>query len=145
MVGSVDAVELVTVGQRRGLRLAGGEDRRFVVDVDVPRRTVTVGSGDSLACRTVTLCDMVWATGSPMGEMDTDIAGGALTAQTSAHGAAHPITVRPLDPNGSSVELRWAEPRPRVAPGQSVVIYQRDEVVGGGVVVDRQSEPRSVS
>ena len=41
-VGRTDAVELVTIGQRRGLELAGGGDRRFVVDVDVAAATVTV-------------------------------------------------------------------------------------------------------
>ena len=45
-VGRVDAVELVTVGQRRGLGLAGGEGApRYVVDVDVSTATVTVGDG----------------------------------------------------------------------------------------------------
>ncbi len=43
-VGAVAAVELVTLGQRHGLGLPGGSDPRYVVDVDVPTATVTVGS-----------------------------------------------------------------------------------------------------
>ena len=43
-VGTVDAVELVTVGQRRGMGHGGDGTRRYVTRVDVARRTVTVGS-----------------------------------------------------------------------------------------------------
>jgi tRNA-specific 2-thiouridylase len=34
----------------------------------------------------------------------------------------------------TTVRVDWAEPQRRVAPGQSVVLYAGDEVVGGGVV-----------
>ena len=53
-VGAVDAVELVTVGQRRGLGLAGGGRRRTRSSVDVASATVIVGIGRGLA-RSVTL------------------------------------------------------------------------------------------
>src|SRR5688500_13943619 len=42
-VGRVDAVELVTIGQRRGLGLPGGHAPRYVVGVDVAAATVVVG------------------------------------------------------------------------------------------------------
>src|SRR5690606_30408665 len=42
-LGRAEAVELVTIGQRRGLELAGGAARRYVTAVDVPRRRVVVG------------------------------------------------------------------------------------------------------
>ncbi|MEZ5238861.1 MAG: tRNA 2-thiouridine(34) synthase MnmA [Microthrixaceae bacterium] len=47
-LGSVDAVELVTIGQRRGLNLGGGSRRRFVTSVDVDAGTVTVGEEEEL-------------------------------------------------------------------------------------------------
>ena len=48
VVGAVDAVELVTVGQRRGLGLAGGHAPRYVLDVDVAAATVVVGAAEEL-------------------------------------------------------------------------------------------------
>lgn len=114
-VGQVDAVELVTVGQRRGLGLAGAAERRFAVDVDVASATVRVGTADDLLVDRTPVPDLVLHT-EPQAQ---------LTAQTSAHGRPAPVQV---------VEggVRWAEPRPRVAPGQAVVLYDGDVVVGGG-------------
>ena len=65
-VGRTDAVELVTIGQRRGLGLAGGADRRFVLDVDVAARTVTVGPPERLVGDGVALEQLRWAGGRPL-------------------------------------------------------------------------------
>jgi tRNA-specific 2-thiouridylase len=130
-VGSVTAVELVTIGQRRGLELAGGTGRRFVVDVDVAGETVTVGTVDDLAEGALTLSDVVWAADPVRGE---------VLVQCSAHGRVAPATVDPIGSDGAA--LRWREPQRRIAPGQSVVLYQRattvegedvEVVVGGGL------------
>lgn len=124
-VGRTDAVELVTIGQRKGLALSGATDRRFVVDVDVPGRTVTVGGVDDLLCDGVELASVVW-NGAPVS--------GGVTAQTSAHGEPVGATVE-ASVMGRTV-LRWSEPRRRVAPGQSVVVYRGDLVLGGGIVAE---------
>ena len=122
VLGEVDAVELVTLGQRRGLGAAGGGSRRFVVDVDVPGRTVTVGPPERLLTASITLEQVVAAGPVPSGP---------LRAQCSAHGAAVPCTVVEV-PTG--LEVRVDEPVRRVAAGQSVVLYDGDLVVAGGVV-----------
>ena len=115
-VGAAPAVEMVTVGQRKGLRLGGSSGRRYAVEVDVPRRRVTVGKAADLLASGVALTDHRWA-----GEAVT----GDVLTQTSAHGAALPAR---LDAEG---QLHWAEPQRRVAPGQAVVFYEGDEVLGG--------------
>ena len=117
-VGAVGAVELVTVGQRRGLGAVGDGSPRYVLDVDAGSATVTVGDRDELDCSVTALHQWRWMDGP------TD---GPVMVQTSAHGAAETATV---DPAGTAV--RWAEPRRRVAPGQSVVAFVQDIVVGGG-------------
>ena len=125
-LGTVDAVELVTVGQRRGLELAGGSGRRFVVDVDVPAATVTVGPPERLLREEVVLEQLVWAAGPVEGP---------VSAQCSAHGEPADATVV-VHPDGRAT-VSWSEPRRRVAPGQSVVLYRADDdagvVVGGGL------------
>jgi tRNA-specific 2-thiouridylase len=121
-VGRVDAVELVTVGQRRGLGLAGGGAPRYAVDVDVPAATVRVGAADELLADRVVLDRVVWA--------DRPVTGPVL-AQSSAHGVPRAAAVVSA-PGGT--EVRFAEPHRRVAAGQSVVLFDGDEVVGGGVV-----------
>ena len=115
-VGTAPAVELVTVGQRRGLDLGGAPQRRYAVDVDIAARRVTVGGASELAAPGVRLVDHRWAGAAIQGD---------VLAQTSAHGPALPAR---LDAEG---HLRWAEPRRRVAAGQAVVFYIGDEVLGG--------------
>lgn len=122
-VGSVPAVELVTVGQRRGLGLAGPGDNRYAVDVDVPSRTVTVGGPDDLMVNETPCRQVVWA--------HTEVRS-TVAAQASAHGETHPVTV--TDIAGDTAVVRWHEPRRRVAPGQSIVFYDGDLVVGGAIV-----------
>jgi tRNA-specific 2-thiouridylase len=127
-LGRVDAVELVTVGQRRGLGLPGGGVPRYVTHVDVPAATVRVGPEPDLLAHEVVLDRVVWA---------AEPVEGPVQAQCSAHGAPVAATATvagggaPAD--GPAVAVRFAEPRRRVAPGQSVVLYDGDEVVGGGI------------
>ena len=114
-VGRVDAVELVTVGQRRGMELAGAAEPRYAVAVDMPTATVTVGNADDLLVDTTPVGGFSWADGP---------ATGPVLAQVSAHGAAVEAELV-----GGSV--RWAAPHRRVAPGQSVAFYEADQVLGG--------------
>src|SRR6478609_4211377 len=60
-VGTVDAVELVTVGQRRGLGLGGDGEPRYAVAVDVDSATVVVGGADALLVDHERLTGVVWA------------------------------------------------------------------------------------
>ncbi len=118
-VGRVTAVELVTAGQRRGLGLAGGAEPRYAVAVDVAGATVTVGVAGDLLVDEVGVEAMSW--------VDSPVVSGAVEVQCSAHGAPRPAV---FDANASMV--RFDRPAPRVAPGQSVVLYRGDDVLGGG-------------
>ncbi len=117
-VGSVDALELVTVGQRKGLGTGGGP-RRYAVHVDTAARTVTVGDAGDLLAGSVRLGQLCWVDGPVEGRVDV---------QTSAHG-------EPVGAAFDGTAVRFDEPQRRVAPGQSVVLYRGDEVLGGGVAV----------
>ena len=115
-VGRVEALELVTVGQRRGLG-TGGEAKRYAISVDPAAGTVVVGEAGDLLARSVELAQLCWVNQPVEGPVE---------AQTSAHGDAVEATF-----DGTTVT--FAEPQRRVAPGQSVVLYRGDEVMGGGI------------
>ena len=116
-VGQVDAVELVTIGQRRGLGIGGGP-RRYALAVDPAGGTVMVGGHDQLACDQVQLEDLCWVDGAVTGPVEV---------QCSAHG-------RPVAAWFDGSAVRFERPERRVAPGQSVVLYRGDQVLGGGIV-----------
>ena len=115
-VGAVDAVELVTVGQRRGLGAVAGE-RSYAIDVDVAGAVVTVGRADDLLTGEQQL-GAVSFVGDPFA--------GDVLAQCSAHG----------EPRAALLEgttLVWTTPQRRVAPGQSIAFYDISdtELIGG--------------
>jgi tRNA-specific 2-thiouridylase len=110
VVGEVPAVELVTIGQRKGLGLPGGtHEPRFATDVDPRSATVTIGTRRDLERTVVRLDSLVWA--------DQPVSGPVL-AQVSAHGVAQPAV---LDPHAGV--LTWQVAQRRVAPGQAVAFY----------------------
>jgi tRNA-specific 2-thiouridylase len=128
VVGQVEALELVTLGQRRGLGLAGGGPRRFVVDIDHEQATVVVGDDTLLLRDTMAVTSPVW-TGAPfeVGRSHD------VLVQCSAHGEPRPATVTVAE-GATSVEVVWRTPERVVSPGQSVVFYDLDDdrVHGGG-------------
>ncbi|MGH9126249.1 MAG: tRNA 2-thiouridine(34) synthase MnmA [Acidimicrobiales bacterium] len=120
-VGKLPAVELVTVGQRRGVGDVRAEgERRYALHVDVAAGTVTVGSAPDLLDAALHVRDLTWV------ERPT-LPGTALEVQMSAHGRPAAATYHG---NG---DVAFVEPQRRVAPGQSVVFYQGDDVLGGGI------------
>lgn len=123
VVGEVPAVELVTIGQRKGLGVAGGGEPRYAVDVDPVEATVTIGRRDDLLVSEVAVTDLRW--------VDEMVAGPVLV-QSSAHGA--PVAA---EVDGSLV--RFAAPHRRIAAGQSMVFYEGDEVVGGAIAAKQSS------
>jgi tRNA-specific 2-thiouridylase len=122
-LGDVPAVELVTIGQRRGLGLPGGGPKRYVVDVDRAGGTVIVGDDADLLVSGVVVDGVTW--------VDEPVAGDVLV-QASAHGATAPARIV-LDAEGR-VTVEWRTPQRRIAPGQSVVFYDLTDtcVLGGG-------------
>jgi len=132
-IGRVDAVELVTVGQRKGLGTGGG-GARYALSVDPATGTVVAGDLGELHTDRVELGELAWTAGPVEGpacvartHQPACVAGRHhVQAQSSAHGPAVDATVE-----GATV--RFARTQRRVAPGQSVVLYCGDEVLGGGI------------
>jgi len=126
-VGEVAALEMVTIGQRRGVGLPGGGPKRYVVDVDMSAGVVTMGNEDDLARATMRVEHVVWT--------DAPHAGRARV-QCSAHGATSTATLAVGD-DTRTLEVTWDAPQRRVAPGQSVVFYDATDrlVLGGGIAI----------
>ncbi len=129
--GTVDAVELVTVGQRRGMGHGGDGKRRYVTHVDVAARRVTVGGADAVARSSVFL------PGSSLTWVDLPIGcGSRAVAQVSAHGRPVPCTVDAPDGGVVGLVVRFDTPQRPVAPGQTVAPHAAgdpDAVVGAGI------------
>lgn len=130
-IGEVEAVEMVTLGQRRGVG-GGGGTKRFVVDVDVPGRRVVVGPESMLLTERELVGQVSWSSSA---------VAGAVRVQCSAHGDANLADIE-TDTDGNVV-VRWREPQRRISPGQSAVFYDEagEVVLGGGVVNSPRVRP----
>jgi tRNA-specific 2-thiouridylase len=115
-----------TVGQRRGLGVSTAE-RTYVLDVDAAANRVVVGPGELLARRGVEADRVHWVAGRAPARGPFE-----ACAQLRYRSAPVPAVVEPTT-EGARIELRT--PQRGVAPGQSVVLYRGDEVVGGGRIV----------
>jgi len=116
VVGTHDGIDAFTVGQRRGLGVAVGE-RRYVTDIAPASATVTVGPRTQLLRDRVQLRDVRLSRSVPV----------PVLAQARAHGT-------PFAASLLGDELVFAQPQPRVAPGQVVALYDGDICCGGGIV-----------
>ncbi|MEN9645088.1 MAG: tRNA-specific 2-thiouridylase MnmA [Actinomycetota bacterium] len=123
VLGEAESLEMITLGQRRGIGLPGGGPKRYVVDIDHATATVRVGDESMLDVDELRVGDMAWSHLPVEGE---------VRVQCSAHGATQVADARVT---GSGVQLAWRSPQRRVAPGQSVVLYDLTDtyVLGGGI------------
>jgi tRNA-uridine 2-sulfurtransferase len=116
-----------TVGQRRGLGIAGPK-ASYVLEIDAAANRVVVGPGELLA-RTGVVADRVsWVAGWPPSD-------GPFEAEVRLRyrGEDVPAVVEPLS---DRIRVEFQTPQRGVAPGQSVVVYRSDEILGGGRIVD---------
>jgi tRNA-uridine 2-sulfurtransferase len=112
-----------TVGQRRGLGVSTGE-RAYVVDIDAERRRVMVGPGELLARRGLVAERVSWVAGRP----PTDVPFEA-DVRVRYRGDDVPAVI---DMRGDVAHVEFRAPQRAIAPGQSVVFYRGDELLGGG-------------
>lgn len=132
-----------TVGQRRGLGIAAAE-RLYVIALRPENNALIVGPASSLERRHCTLAEMTFPTGAPPPPRGT-AARDQPPPTFEAHGRIRyrapliPVTIRMEGPHRADVALHEAQRG--LAPGQSLVLYQDDEVIGGGIIQARKNHP----
>ena len=125
-IGAHDDVARFTIGQRRGTGVAAGE-RRYVVDIDAPTATVTLGRREDLLRDAVVIESVVL-------EETVAFTRDRVFAQCRAHG--EPVAARLEAAGAGGLRVCFDVPQPRVAPGQVIALYDGDVVLGGGIVAE---------
>jgi tRNA-specific 2-thiouridylase len=122
-LASHDGVHRYTIGQRKGLGIAAGIPF-YVLKIDADNGNVTVGPRHALERRTLTASGVNWiAVTAPV-----DWTPAAAQIRHRHHAASG--RVRALENNRA--EFEFDAPQAAVTPGQAVVFYDDDVVVGGG-------------
>jgi tRNA-specific 2-thiouridylase len=124
VLGEHEGIAFYTVGQRRGLNVAGGVPL-YVVAIDVEHNTVIVGPREAVLFDGLDADGCNW-----MGLAGLDGPRRAHVQIRHRHPAA-PATIAPGDAEGS-VRVTFDAPQQAVAPGQAAVFYDDEGMVLGG-------------
>ncbi len=111
-----------TIGQRKGLGAFGSP--RFVTAIDPGRNLITIGEADELLARRLRAERVSWVDEAPGDEFDA-----AVKLRYKSPPAA--ARVRLVD-GGAAVEFE--RPQRAITPGQAAVFYDRERVIGGGII-----------
>ncbi len=125
VVGRHGGFHLFTIGQRRGLGVAG-KDRLYVVGVSPSSNRVVVGKVEDALQRHLRVRDINWLAPTPASPV-------SLEVQIRSRHRPQRATVAPGRDGGARVEFEELMLAP--APGQAAVFYEGDRVLGGGWIV----------
>ncbi|MBO2519589.1 MULTISPECIES: tRNA 2-thiouridine(34) synthase MnmA [Limnochorda] len=114
-----------TVGQRKGLGIAAGEPL-YVLEVDAARNRLVVGTREELYGHALEVEALNWVAVPGLE--------GPVEAQAKIRYRAPeaPVLIEPL--TADRARVRFREPQRAITPGQAIVFYQEDRVLGGGVI-----------
>lgn len=125
VIGEHDGYARFTIGQRRGVP-GGFREPMFVVAIRPDTRAVVIGPREELLGRGLVAREVNW--------LDDRLSarGSRLAVQVRHRSAPAAAEIIRVDPG--EVELALDEPIAAITPGQSVVFYDGDRVLGGGVI-----------
>jgi tRNA-specific 2-thiouridylase len=123
-VGRHAGIHGFTVGQRKGLGAFGAP--RYVVGLEPERGLVLIGAGDALHTRVAVAERLRFTAGQ------APPPGARISAKVryKSRPAAATLTV-----TGDTAEVRFDEAQRAITPGQAIVFYDEDEVLGGGTIM----------
>lgn len=129
VLGEHNGIAFYTIGQRKHLGIAVGEPR-YVVNIDKYTNRVVVGTNEDLMKIRVVAKNLNMIS---VPELASDL---AVTAKIRYNSKDSAAIVRPMFKNVA--EVVFNQPVRAVTPGQSIVFYQEEVVVGGGIILEER-------
>ena len=135
-IGEHRGIAFYTPGQRKGLGIALGE-RLYVKEVNPETNAVVLGRAEDLSRQTCTVHDLNWLTGAlPETVEQVDI---------KYRYASPAVSGRVREDAAGSLAVEFQEPQQALSPGQSLVLYQGDRVLGGGIIQPFERQQSSMA
>ncbi|MDO5725025.1 MAG: tRNA 2-thiouridine(34) synthase MnmA [Tissierellia bacterium] len=128
VLGKHEGIEFYTVGQRRGLGIAAGK-RVFVKKLDIDKNEIVLCENENLFTNTVVAADINFVNEDYKIDLDKKI----FTAKTRYSKSEGKGKCRYED---NRLIFEFEKPQRAVAKGQSLVVYDNDFVICGGIIVD---------
>ncbi|HEV2483261.1 MAG TPA: tRNA 2-thiouridine(34) synthase MnmA [Puia sp.] len=144
ILGQHKGYPFYTIGQRKGLDITFGKPV-YVTAIQPETNTVVLGDEEDLDQQDMMVGKINWMKYEGLVPNDATVApnDAAVTLNDAASGGMEAITkVRYKDkgtlsnlyPEGDGVRVQFYEKAKSIAPGQSAVFYEGDEVIGGGII-----------
>ena len=124
VLGRHRGLALYTVGQRHGLGLASNE-RLYVLRLDASANRLVVGAEDDLSGDMLFASKLSWVSGEALREPIS------ITAKVRYKSPEVAVKLRLRD---GMAEVKFQQPQRAIAPGQAVVFYNGEAVLGGGII-----------
>jgi len=126
IIGEHKGIISYTIGQRKGLGLSHPEPL-YVTNVNVPDNTITVGSSEELFKKTLTAGDVNFI---PFDKLD-----GTLRVHVKIRYSQTPAAAHLYEVEDGKFRADFDTPQRAITPGQAVVFYDGDIVIGGGTIL----------
>jgi len=125
LLGHHEGIVHFTIGQRRGLKIAKGYPI-YVVALDPQRNAVIVGDKDEVFARSCRAANLNW--------IAMDRLEGELEVEAQIRYTAKPVPAVVKSNMDGTVRVAFREPVRALTPGQAVVFYEGELVLGGGTI-----------
>ena len=129
VLGKHSGLAQYTVGQRQGLGLTSNE-RLYVLRLDATNNRLVVGTKDQLSSNRLFASKLSWVSGEAPRELAN------ITAKVRYKS---PEVTAKLHLNDGLAEVNFQQPQRAIAPGQAVVFYQGNAVLGGGIITNAET------
>ena len=129
LIGEHNGISSYTIGQRRGLGFANGEPM-YVVKIDKDKNRVVVGREYDLFSTSLIAENLSWVSAEPSGEIE-------VNAKIRYRHDEQPAVVTV---EGGKAKVQFKTPQKAITPGQAVVFYRDDKVLGGGWIKEAQKQ-----
>ncbi len=132
VIGRHNGVINFTIGQRRGLRIGGGNPL-YVTKIDALNQIITVGPKEALIIRSISINEINWLGSKNFLQAPTN--GWEVEVKVRSTKPAVPALVKPISRTEADVVLSCDEQG--ISPGQACVFYQNgnSRVLGGGWII----------
>ncbi len=131
VIGRHAGYPFYTIGQRKGLGVSSPEPL-YVTRLDAEKNRIHVGRKTTLLCSKLIAENMNW-TGISRPETPTRAA-----ARIRYRDTEEACIIVPVGEN--RIEVVFDKPKQSITPGQAVVFYREDEVIGGGIIKEATPE-----
>lgn len=126
VIGKHEGFWKYTIGQRRGIKISLGK-QVYVIDKNPIKNTVTLGGKEYLLRDSLLADDINWIS------IDPPSSPFEAYAKTRYSQTEQPCIVTPL--SDQKIRVDFKEPQRAITPGQRVVLYEGDIVIGGGTIL----------